>query len=1059
MMPNDSPYSSSATSGQPAASKSQLLDGSRESELVENQRAEEEEEEEEEEAQLEAKPSTEREPISGRAVANSLSKIVSGDVLGDEWERVMYATDASPYEVLPLCVVKPKNASDVSNAVRFAFEHGISLIARGGGSGLVGGALGDGIVFDFTKYMNRVTSIENDSVVCEPGIYRNNLEEAVEKKDGLSLPPNPSSSAYCSIGGMIGTNASGAHSVKYGHTIDYLESVDLVLFDGAIVELSEVDLQSEEWNEIRRAGDSDHRSKIYNRLFDLISKNSETIHKSMPKVSKNSAGYRLDLAYDEGKKTFNPAKVVCGSEGTLGIVVSAKFKLIRKPKKRAFLILRYDSFKEMGKAIPSITKFHPSAAELMDKSVIEAAAVLNPEVKKLNNGKLIALIVEFDGDDENEIKEKLERLQSEMKKENKNESEIISDDQQIEQIWKMREESLGFAYKVREGEKRTEAVIEDTVVPPEKLGEYLEKLEAIYKKLGFDQMSWGHVSEGNIHTRPLVNYKSREGLEKAKKLADEVYDLAKSYHGSSTGEHSDGILRAPYIKVIYDEKMIELFKSVKKIFDPSGLMNPGKKTDGLNAFPLDRLRYGENYGTRKPVLTPYPSPSTYAMVWAGKSTKVAKSITGRDLSLDFEHEVESCFGCGKCREQSNKSRMCPVYDAEYNEVSACRGRNNLLRWMNKLEGLTTEFATTKQYGEAIYKNCIQCKMCLVDCPANTDVGKLMAEARARYVKVRGLPKGYKFFFEIDRYANYGCMVAPISNRLMKNNFVRFALEKTAGIDRRKEFPPFYRRRFIDRFYADHRRITASDLDTHQSKKGNYVVFFYDTYLNYNDPQLGMGIVKLFEKNGLNVIVPHQKSSGMPAIIEGDPDKGREYAKYNTSHLAPFAARGVPIVAFSPSAGLTLKNDYLDIYDNMDSRLVSENTFDIHEFLCKLNQEARLRRELMSPIEMKCKVHMHCHSIVQQVDHQVEEALHYIPGLQFETLNNGCCGNGGSYSFISGNYERSMKMGRGLIQDIKESSVPVYSTGESCKVQLEQGTGGSRVGLTSELLCKSFSVSQ
>lgn len=980
-------------------------------------------------------------------VANSIAKLIKGDVLWDDWQRVMYATDASSYEILPLCVVIPRTAEDVTNVVRFAHEQGIAVTPRGGGSGLVGGALGSGIVFDFSKYMNKIITIDDESITCEPGIFRDNLESAVEKK-GLTLPVNPSSSAYCSIGGMIGANASGAHSLKYGHTIDYLESVDLVLYDGTLVSLQEVNLDSEDWKELRVKGNSNHRSRIYNELFDLVSKNNETIKRSMPKVSKNSAGYRLDLAVDEEKRIFSPAKVVCGSEGTFGIVVRARFRLIKKPKKRGFLILHYDSFKSMGDAIPSITKHRPSATELMDKSVIDAASVLNPQVKDLNKGdKQIALIVEFNGDDQDEITRQLKNLQEEISNENKNESEIITDQKEIERIWNLREESLGFAYKVREGERRTEGLVEDTVVPPEKLGKYLGELMRIYKEMGLKQMSWGHVSEGNIHSRPFLNYKSAEDLKKAKELADKVYSLVGSYNGSSTGEHSDGILRAPYIKTIYNEEMIEIFKNAKRIFDPSGLMNPRKKVDSLDESPLRDLRYGENYSTK-------PSAAMYVMNWGAESTKVIKDITGREIALDFEHEVESCFGCGRCREQSNTSRMCPVYDAQYEEVSACRGRNNLLRWMNKIGGLASEFSTTKEYGKAIYENCIQCKMCLIDCPANTDVGKLMAEARARYTKVRGVPKGYKFFFDLDRYANYGCATAPISNWAMKNPFMRYFTEKVAGIDRRKNFPPFHRERFVQLFNDSHSKINPVDI---KENENGYVVFFYDTYLNYNDPNLGMRIVRMFEKNGLQVIVPEQKSSGMPAIIEGDPAKGRKYAKLNISNLAPFAFKGAKIVTFSPSAGLTLKNDYLDVYDTAESRIVSENTLDIHEFLCELNKNKLLRKDIMKPTETKnCYIHMHCHTIVQHAENQVKEALSYVPELEFDILENGCCGNGGSYSFIAGNYLRSMKMGKGLVEDIKRSTIPVYSTGESCKVQLEQGTMKS-VGLTSELLCASFGV--
>jgi FAD/FMN-containing dehydrogenase/Fe-S oxidoreductase len=982
-----------------------------------------------------------------QGIANSISKIVKGEVLWDDWQRVMYATDASPYEILPLCVVIPKSAEDVANVVRYAHENGISVIPRGGGSGLVGGALGSGIVLDLSKYMKHIISIGEDNVVCEPGIFGNNLESAVEEK-GLFLPVSPSSSAYCCIGGMIGNNASGARSLKYGHTIDYLESVDLVIYDGTIITLNEVNLDSQEWKELRNAGNSTQRSRIYNQLFDLISSNLGTIKNSMPKVSKNSAGYRLDLAYDEKKGTFNPSKVICGSEGTFGIVVRAKFRLIRKPKRKGLLILRYDSFKAMGDAIPQITKHNPSATELMDRSVIDAASVLNPEIKSLNKDKLVALIVEFDGDAANEISEKLKTLQQEISKsENKNETDIITDESEIERIWKMREESLGFAYKVREGEKRTEAVIEDTVVPPENLGEFLDKLMGIYKEMGFDQMSWGHVSEGNIHTRPFVNYKSAEDIEKAKKLADRIYSLVSSYQGSTTGEHSDGILRAPYIKNVYPEQMISIFRKAKQIFDPLGIMNPKKKVDSLNDYPMRNLRYGPNYATK-------PSAASYIMNWGNESSRVIKSITGKDNALDFEHEAESCFGCGKCREQSKRARMCPVYDAEFEEVSACRGRNNLLRWMNKIGGLSSDFATTKEYGREIYENCIQCKMCLVDCPANTDVGKLMAEARARYAKVRGVPKGYNFFFEIDKYANYNCAIAPLSNWAMKNPLVRLLMEKVAGIDRRKNFPPFHRKRFVRRFYENHPRITADQIQNQDSEK--HVAFFYDTYLNYNDPELGMRIVRLFEKNGLKVIVPDQRSSGMPAIIEGAPERGRRYAEFNISNLAPFAAKGVPIVTFSPSAGLTLKNDYLDVYDTPRSRLVSQSTMDIHEFLCHLNKTGELRKEIMRPIEMKCLVHYHCHSIVQKIQNYVKEALSFIPGLEFDILENGCCGNGGTYSFIAGNFLKTLKMGRGLIYDIQNSKLPVYSTGESCKVQLDQGSKKT-VGLTSELLCQSFGV--
>ena len=367
-------------------------------------------------------------------ISEALRGLVSGEVFGKKHERAAYATDASPYEILPLCVVLPKSVDDVVRVVRYAYKHRIPLIPRGGGSGLVGAAIGEGIVLDFTKYMRNVLSVDEHSIWCEPGIYRDNLEEIVNRTKGLSMPADPSSSAYCTVGGMIGTNASGAHSIKYGHTIDYLEAVDLVLYDGTIVQLSSVSLDGVEWEAIRREkeGPTTQRSRIYNQLFDLLRPDLGYIQSSMPKVSKNSAGYRLDKAIDEESRIFNPAKVVCGAEGTFGIVVRVKFRLIKRPGKKGFLLLRYDSYSEMGNAIPSITKFHPSAVELMDRGVIDAASKLNPSVKELNKGKLIAVIVEFDGTNEGEILEKLSALQREISIEKKNnKSDIVTDQEQI----------------------------------------------------------------------------------------------------------------------------------------------------------------------------------------------------------------------------------------------------------------------------------------------------------------------------------------------------------------------------------------------------------------------------------------------------------------------------------------------------------------------------------------------------------------------------------------------------------------------------------------------------
>ena len=385
--------------------------------------------------------------------------------------------------------------------------------------------------------------------------------------------------------------------------------------------------------------------------------------------------------------------------------------------------------------------------------------------------------------------------------------------------------------------------------------------------------------------------------------------------------------------------------------------------------------------------------------------------------------------------------MCPVFKGLGSEIDSCRGRNDLLRWMLKRDGLAEDFALTDEYRDIIYDHCIQCKMCYIDCPSNVNVAKLMAETRARYAAVRGTPKGYSFFVNIDKYGRMGTAASPVSNWLFANAVFRYGMEATTGISRKRRFPDFVRPTFENRF-AKHQPPTGERTD---------VVFFYDTYLNFNNPQLGMTIVDLLEANGCRVLCPPQGSSGLPALIEGAPAEGKKQAQFNVENLAPYAKRGIPIVCFSPSAGLALKIEYENVLDGPDVRAVAENTVDIHEFLWALYQRGALHLPLR-PVEKQVNLHFHCHTLVQKVDQQVKDVLALIPGLHYQVLEKGCCGIGGSYGFI--NFDKSMRIGSDLFMAVGASEIETYSTGESCKMQIEQGSG-KHIGLTTELLAESF----
>ncbi|MGH9877498.1 MAG: FAD-linked oxidase C-terminal domain-containing protein, partial [Nitrososphaerales archaeon] len=507
-----------------------------------------------------------------------------------------------------------------------------------------------------------------------------------------------------------------------------------------------------------------------------------------------------------------------------------------------------------------------------------------------------------------------------------------------------------------------------------------------------------------------------------------------SVNGSVSAEHGDGLARSEFIKDVYGNEIYLLFVKVKELFDPKNILNPNKKVTLQGTF-VKNFRYGYERREQKNILN-----------WQINDSKVTTKITGYNTELSYGNEVDLCHGCGSCREQNFGLRMCPVYKGLNDEVSSCRGRNNVLRWLSKMDGLSKEFALTEEYRDIIYKYCVQCKMCLVDCPSNVNVGKSMAEARAAYAKVNGLPKGYEYFVNIDKHASLGCKLAPLSNFLMSNKLFRAILESKTGIDSRKRFPKFSKKTF-DKVFEEYTHETRTSF----SKR---VAFFCDTYIRYVDPMLGIRLVKMLQKNGYDVVFPEQMSSGLPALLEGAPDVGRQIAEYNVKHLHQYASKGIPVICFSPSSSIALKMDYLNVLDNEQTRTVAENTYDIHEFLSNLHGRNELDTNFR-PIDEEVGIHFHCHTIVQGVDKHVLNLLKLIPKLKYHIVEKGCCGVGGSYSFIKDNYDLSMQIGKELFNLVKQER-KVYTTGESCMLQIEEGSN-KNLGLTIDLIARAYGI--
>lgn len=959
-------------------------------------------------------------------ISRSLHSI-SGDILSGTWQRYMYASDASAYEIPPKCVVLPRNIEDVIKVVKFAATNNIAVIARGGGSGLAGQAIGDGIIIDFTKHMTKIIEInaEENYVVVEPGIYKGILDKEL-KKYGKFLPPDPSSANYCALGGMIATNASGAHTVKYGSTIDYVLSLDVVLSNGELINVEPVEIGSDAWHEKENTTEG----KLLRSLANLLKPNEELIRNKFPKVRKNSCGYRLDRVLNGN--IIDMSKLFVASEGTLGIVVRAKFKIMDLPKEKALMLVGFNDTLQASQSIPKISELKPSSLELIDKTVIQLARTASEEFAiKVPEETNCLLFVEFDGNDKQEVEDSINQLSKLLDNIDARVIAYSYDSNEIGRLWEIRKNALSYTMKIREGSKKPIAFMEDPVVSIDKLGFLVDTLKQVYRKYNLTYVIYGHAGDGNLHTRPLLDVGKIEDLQIMKEITNELLNAIRSVNGSISAEHGDGLARSEFIRDVYGDEIYQLFVKVKELFDPRNIMNPNKKVTLQGTF-LNNFRYGykrKEFGNK--------------LNWQLNDNRIQSKVTGYRTELSYDNEVDLCHGCGSCRELNFGLRMCPVYKGLNDEVASCRGRNNVLRWLFKVDGLAKDFALTQEYKDIIYKYCVQCKMCLVDCPSNVNVGKSMAEARAMYAKQMGLPKGYGYFINIDKHASLGCKIAPLANFLMGNKLFRKILETRTGIDARKKFPKFSKKTFDDLFK-----------ERKHLKTERQVAFFCDTYIRYVDPMLGIRIVKMLERNGYNVIFPSQMSSGLPALLEGAPDVGKEIAQYNVKNLYQYASKGIPIVCFSPSSSIALKMDYLNVLDNEETRTVANNTYDIHEFLSNLHDRNELDTDF-NPIDEEVGIHFHCHTIVQGADKHVKKLLNLIPELRYHVVEKGCCGVGGSYSFIKDNYDLAMQIGRELFETVKQER-KVYTTGESCKLQIEEGSA-RELGLTVDLLARAYRI--
>ncbi|NLE74094.1 MAG: FAD-binding protein [Actinobacteria bacterium] len=949
------------------------------------------------------------------ALEKDLRRLIRGDVEFDPISRHLYATDGSIFQIEPLGVVSPRDADDVARLVAYASQHSVPLVARGAGSGLAGAALGTGLQVDFTRYMNRILEFAPDGswVRVEPGVIMGELNRRA-KSYGTFFAPNPSSENYCSLGGMIGCNSSGSRSVAYGGTKDHVLALNIVLHDGRTFEAGTLGRDSAELAQLLQ-GDS-LPARAFRNLVTTLEEQASIIEASLPRVMKNASGYRVETVLEPESGLVHLHKIFVGAEGTLGLVTEATLNLVPLPGKRAIAMAYFPTVFSAGETVFPILGLKPTSLEIMDAGFLRFVRRNDPKIDALVPANAdTALLVEFEAADDSQLAEQLESLQSLLAGGDAMEIRPAFDAAEQKQLWAVRQAAVPLLQKLP-GPKRITEFIEDVTVHPDVLAKYMNKLTRILAGFGSEAIMYGHAGDGNIHTRPVLDLKQSSDLAIMQKMMDEVMDYALEIQGTPSGEHGDGLIRSPYVRRVYGDDVYNIFKSIKRTFDPNDIFNPGKKIvyESEGGGVGRNLRYGPAYWT-------FDQP-TYLLFPDG----------------EYEREIEKCHGCGQCKSAVGTS-MCPIFKATRREHASPRAKANLLR--NIIQGKLHPYDT---YAEEAFKNvidyCIECGMCAVECPSNVNIPKLMLEAKSKYRSLAKPNNVERVLGNAGLVFEAGHILAPVANAVMKQQPLRGIGERVVGIDRRRALPNFAGRTLSQRLRRRGKDMVKGSATT----PGDYsahVAFFYEMYANYNDPDLAFIMEELLRSHGVDVVFPHQKSSGILDMAYGLPAKASEIARYNVNTVLPYVRADAILVSGEPTATFAFRAHYADYLDDPVVAEVSAATRDLGEFLYEWRSAHPEQAPAPVAMPLTLAYHMPCHLKAQCLSYTFYDLVAQVPDVQLVDLDAGCCGMAGTFGTKAGTFELSMLAGRPVFDRV-ETLKPdlVLSDCSSCRMQIEQATG-------------------
>lgn len=945
---------------------------------------------------------------------NNLSEEFEGELYYDLSKSrhnallLSYSTDASVYQELPMAVAIPYTKKGLTALIGYARKNKYSLIPRTAGTSLAGQVVGGGIIVDVSKYFNKIleVNVEEQWVRVEPGVIRNDLNKELEKY-GLMFGPETSTASRAMIGGMIGNNSSGLHSIVWGDTRSNLLEAEVILDDNSVALFEE--LTAEEYAAKQKL--SSREGEIYRKIHSLVSeeKNKEIIRNSFPKpdITRRNTGYALDFLIDR-ENDFNLCRLLAGSEGTIGFITEAKLKLMPLPPKEiGLLCVHFSDMVECMHGNRVALTHQPEASELVDKYIMDFTKD-HPVYKHnrffIEGDPEALLIIEFRGDSEDEITQKGEALKQDLKDHNLGYAYPWITGEKTEQVWEVRKAGLGLIRNLP-GEEQAVNLIEDCAVSPQDLPEYVAEVQQILKEENVHASYYAHAGAGELHIEPFLNLKTKEGKEKFRRILEKTTDLVLKYKGSLSGEHGDGRLRGEFIPKVLGAEAYALIEKVKQIFDPSNLFNPQKIVD---TPPMDtHLRYEKE--VRNPV----------------------KTIFNFDKEEGILHLAEKCSGSGDCRKTHlSGGTMCPSFMATRNEQDSTRARANMLRQF--LTNSTQKNKFDHQEIMEVMDLCLSCKACKAECPSQVDVTKMKAEFLQHYYDANGAPFRSKIIAGFTQSQKMASYFAPLYNWAIESKIVSPLIKSTLGFAKKRSLPKVHSPT-LGKWIKKQNKV----------KSDRKVYLFCDEFTNYNDTPIGKKTYQLLTALGYEVLLCEHLESGRTYLSKGFVRKAKEITNKNIELLAPLISEETPLIGIEPSAMLTFRDEYLDLTDEKNSeaaRKLAKNTFLIEEFIVKEWEKGNIRSDQFRELNAPIKLHGHCYQKTFHLQHFSEKLLKIIPNCDLETLNTGCCGMAGSFGYEKEHYDVSTKISELVLMPAvrKYKEAVIVAPGTSCRHQIKDG---------------------